>query len=112
MKPGDIALVPFPTAEATTGKLRPILVVSSAPGVFDDFIVCMVSSRISQMVANVDEVIDPSDSDFQDSGLKARSVVRIGRLATLNSDIFAGRLGCISGERLKRILGRIRELFT
>ena len=63
----------------------------------------MVSSRLDQEIAGFDEVVRPRDGDFEQSGLKVASLIRIGRLAVVNVHILAGRIGEIDGERLSRI---------
>jgi len=111
MKVGDIALVPFPTVEATIGKLRPVLLVSAVPGGYDDFVVCMISSRVHQAIPNVDVLVKATDKGFADAGLKVASVIRVGRLATLSSTVFQARLGAVPEATLKRVLARARALF-
>jgi mRNA interferase MazF len=111
MKVGDIALVPFPTVEATIGKLRPVLLVSAVPGDHDDFVVCMISSRVYQAVPAVDVLVSTSDKGFAETGLKVSSVIRVGRLATLSKSAFEARLGAVREATLKRVLARARALF-
>lgn len=83
MKPGDVVLIRFPQADLQAGKLRPALVIAVAPGQHADLLLALISSRIYQAVANFDELIDTSDSDYATTGLKVRSVVRLARLATV-----------------------------
>jgi mRNA interferase MazF len=54
-------------------------------------------------------VIKEEDADFSASGLKQSSVIRIGRLAVANSELFLGASGEISGERLAGIRRRIAD---
>jgi mRNA interferase MazF len=67
----------------------------------------MISSQLHQKIPDFDEVITPTDSDFQQSGLKLASVIRISRLAVVDSDIFLGKLGQIDTQRLSRIKRRL-----
>ena len=55
----------------------------------------MISSQLHQQTPGLDEVITPDNSDFLKSGLKFPSVIRICRLAVVNSEIFIGQLGQI-----------------
>lgn len=107
MKPGDVVLIRFPRSDLETGKLRPALVVAVAPGRYYDLLLALISSRIYQAVSGFDEVISPSDCDYAASGLKVRSVVRLGRLATVATDVINAKLGTISSERLKGIRTRL-----
>ncbi|MEO6863560.1 MAG: type II toxin-antitoxin system PemK/MazF family toxin [Microcoleus sp.] len=109
MKPGDIVLIRFPQADLKQGKLRPALVVAIAPGRHSDLLLALVSSRIDQSTAGFDEIIDVADSDYIATGLKVASIVRLGRLASVESAVVNGRLGSISNERLIRIKNRLSE---
>jgi mRNA interferase MazF len=100
---GQIVLFKFPQTDQAAGKLRPALVIRKLPGQYNDWLVCMVSSRLDQAVPNFDETVSLSDSDFEASGLKVPSVIRICRLAVVESAILVGALGRLSDERLSRI---------
>jgi len=43
------------------------------------------------------------DKDFEQSGLKVTSVIRVGRLVVVSGEILLGALGEISQERLHRV---------
>jgi mRNA interferase MazF len=103
----QIVLFRFPQTDHTEGKLRPALVVRRLPGQYNDWIICMISSQLHQEIPDFDEVITPSDSDFQQSGLKLASVIRLSRLAVINSDVLLGKLGQIDAQRLSRIKQRL-----
>ena len=63
----------------------------------------MLSTQLQQGVVGFDEVIDQSQDDFQTSGLKVASVIRIARLAVVPASMLAGTIGEISSERLRGI---------
>jgi mRNA interferase MazF len=107
MKPGDIVLIHFPQTDLQAGKLRPALVVASTPGRYADVLLALVSSRTYQIIPDFDEIIDPSDSDYEATGLKVRSVIRLARLATVESSVISARLGNISPERLRQLKERL-----
>ncbi len=66
-----------------------------------------ISSRVHQAVAEFDELISPGDPDFASSKLKAVSVIRLGRLATVDRQLIRARLGAIGEERFVRIRQRL-----
>ena len=103
MKFGDIFLIRFPQTDLKNGKLRPALVVALAPGRYGDVLIALISSRTYQAIPGFDEIIDSSDADFDSSGLKVSSVIRLARLATVSSSIINARLGSISNDRLMGI---------
>ena len=107
---GQIVLFRFPQTDQSHGKLRPALVLRKLPGPFIvDWLICMVSSQLSQEIAAFDEVIKPEDSDFPASGLKLPSVIRVSRLAVVERTILLGTIGEISSDRLSRIKTAISD---
>jgi mRNA interferase MazF len=85
---GQIVLFRFPQTDQQPGKFRPALVVRKLPGCHEDWLVSMISSQLIQEVTGFDETISREDPDFEDSGLKLASLIRVGRLAVVNTDIF------------------------
>ena len=100
---GQIVLFKFPQTDQTHGKLRPALVIRKLPSLHDDWLICMISSQLSQQVPEFDEVIKEKDADFFQSALKTSSVIRITRLAVVNKDVLIGFVGSIRAERLVSI---------
>jgi mRNA interferase MazF len=100
---GQIVLVPFPFTDLSGAKLRPVLMLRQASVQFDDWLVCMVSSQLRQADQQIDEILLTSDPDFAATGLKVASVLRLSRLAVLESSLLMGSLGAISHGRLSRI---------
>lgn len=109
MKPGDIILIRFPQTDLKGGKLRPALVVATAPGRHTDLLLALISSRTYQAVPKFDEITDSTDSNFAATGLKVRSVVRLARLASVESSAISARLGKISSKRLQQIRTQLIE---
>jgi mRNA interferase MazF len=106
---GQIVLFRFSQTDQQAGKLRPALVIRKLPGQYDDWLICMISSQLTQEISGFDEVITPVDPDFRDSGLKSSSIVRIGRLAVVNGTILIGKIGQINEVRLSRIRKKLSE---
>ena len=103
MKPGDIVLIRFPQADLKQGKLRPALVIAISPSRHPDLLLALISSRLHQATPEFDEIINSSDSDYITTGLKVASVIRLGRLTSVEPSVINARLGSISSERLIRI---------
>lgn len=96
---GQIVLFKFPQTNQKEGKLRPALILRELPGKFNDWLVCMISSKIDQQIHELDELVAP---DFIQSGLKVPSVIRISRLVVVDGNILLGKLGQINTERLDK----------
>ncbi len=107
MKPGKIILFKFPQANLYSGKLRPALVLKKMPGKYDDWLICMISSKTIQLNKEYDLLISEDLSDYKLSGLKSASVIRATRLAVVNKNIFIGSIGNISSVLLDMTLTNI-----
>ena len=106
---GQVVLFRFPQTDLEGGKLRPALLLGRLPGAYEDWLICMISSQLRHYVAGFDELVQESDVDFAESGLKVPSVIRVGRLAVVADEILLGAIGQISRDRLERIKKRLAE---
>ena len=102
-KPGDIVVIRFPFTDLNQAKMRPALLLGKLPGIHDDWLVCMISTRVHQHIAGFDDLLDTNDADFSESGLKAPSVIRVGRLLVVEGKLIPGSIGSVSTERLQRV---------
>jgi mRNA interferase MazF len=83
------------------------LIIAVAPGHHPDLLLALITSQMHQAVPNFDEVIDTIDSNFSKTGLKVASLVRLGRLVSVEASVINARLGRISSNRLQGIQGRL-----
>jgi mRNA interferase MazF len=81
--------------------------ISKVPDAFNDWLVCMISTKEIRFIEGFDEYIDNDSDDFGNSGLKSHSVIRISRLAIVEEKILAGNVGVISTDRMKRIRNKL-----
>ena len=102
-EPGQVVLFKFPQTDQFDAKLRPALLIGKLPGYFSDWLICMISTQLRHYVDGFDELIKKDADDFGSSGLKAESVVRVGRLAVVDEKILIGSIGEIAPARLRRI---------
>lgn len=63
----------------------------------------MISSQTRQYIEGFDEIVEDSNGDFKQSGLKVTSVIRVGRLAVVSGEVLLGAIGEISSQRLHRV---------
>ncbi|MCB9109739.1 MAG: type II toxin-antitoxin system PemK/MazF family toxin [Anaerolineales bacterium] len=111
-KSGQVVVFRFPQTDLEEGKLRPALLLGKLPGEYDDWLICMISSQTRQHITGFDEIVQDSDNDFKQSGLKVTSVIRVGRLAVVSGEILLGAIGEISGDRLSRIKKNLSNWLT
>lgn len=109
IREGQVVLFKFPQTDQSLGKLRPAHVLRKLHGSYDDWLICMISTQLSQKIMELDEIINKEDADFEQSGLKASSVIRISRLAVVEKKVLLGTLGSINSDRLNNIKNNIAD---
>ena len=109
LKAGHICLVRFPPTNLAEGKYRPVLLLARMPGPFSDWLICAITSQLRHAIANWDEEVKEEDDDFESSGLKQHSLIRIGKLATVEEEMLEGVLGEISSHRLAAIRSKVAD---
>lgn len=107
MKEGDVVLVAMPQADGNI-KNRPAIILREMPP-FQDMLVCGVSTQLHQEVKGFDETIAPTDSNFIESGLIEKSLIRLGFLTAIPQSHIVGSIGSISSERHKRLPEKLTD---
>lgn len=102
---GDIVLLKFPFTDGTTFKRRPALIIND----FDDgdLIVCRITSQIYKTKNDI--YID----NWEKSGLKLPSVIRVHKIATLEKDMVEFIMGHIekpTKEKVRKIISKLTHL--
>lgn len=90
---GKNVLVHFPFTDLSATKLRPALVIHENT---EDVIVAFISSRVPAHPSIQGLVIMDDDPAFGATGLKAPSVIRFDKIATLSRDLVEGEIGTIT----------------
>ncbi len=107
MKEGDVVLTPIPQADGIV-KNRPAIILREMPP-YRDFLVCGLSTSLNKQVKNFDDLISLTDDDFEPSGLRTTSVIRLGFLAILPSAQIIGTIGSISPSRHRKLLKTLSD---
>jgi mRNA interferase MazF len=97
----DLVLVYFPFVQSDAGKQRPALVLLDAGDA--DILVARVTTQ------DYHSRYDVRIEDWQDAGLKAPSVVRMHKLATLEKKLVRRRLGSLALPDRRRIATILRD---
>jgi len=101
---GHFVLVPFPFTDLTASKLRPALVLHTNR---DDVVLAFISSRIpAGELPPTSILLDRSHSEFEMSGLKTDSIIRIDKIATVLSSLIIGELG-VAGPNIRETVNRV-----
>ena len=109
-KKGKIVLIPFPFTDLSNSKIRPAVIVSNfLRG--DDVVVSFISSLKTKRLQKTDLVIKNNDKNFPQTGLKTNSVVKVGKIATLDKKTILGEIGKLDLDTQKKIDSKIKILF-
>jgi len=103
MKKGTVILIPFPFTDLTGSKIRPAVVLTHNE---IDVTICFVTSAY-KLKTEYDISVLPSERN----GLKVASVVRISKIATIDSALVLGELGELSNSEIERLDKGLRKLF-
>ena len=109
MNPADVVLISLPQAGDGPPKLRPAVVLAGLPGPYQDVLICGISTQLSAQFPDWDELIQPSDADFSQSGLHRASIIRLSYLYSAEQIEIGGRIGQIADGRLEQLLSRLSE---
>jgi len=111
-KRGDVVLVAFPFTDLSTTKVRPALVVSTdsfhQSGV--DAILVGITSQISKERTPTDFLL--SLEDQQQAGLPKRSLVRLGKIVTLDRRLIRKKLGHIPDPTLIQLTRKLFQVLS
>ena len=106
---GDLILVHFPFTDLSGQKLRPALIVGHSAG--DDLIVAFITSHTGTAMTSAEHLLGSADTEFRSTGLKASSVVRLNKIATLHRMLIRRRIGRIGPRTARAVAGCLRYVF-
>lgn len=110
---GDIVLVSFPFTDLSGQKIRPTLIVGRPDS--DEFVFAFITSQIRSDAAastnRAEHRLDTSLSEFSAMGLRAPSIVRLDKLATLHRRVVRRRIGRIGRETQSAVASCLRYVF-
>jgi mRNA interferase MazF len=87
--------------------LRPALILSTLPGPYQNLLICGISTQVQHVQRDWDELIQPSDPDFAQTGLRRASIARLSYLYAADRTEISGGIGQIDPVRLERLLMRL-----
>ncbi|MEI8130623.1 MAG: type II toxin-antitoxin system PemK/MazF family toxin [bacterium] len=106
-KVGKIVLVPFPFTDLSGEKVRPALVLADDDK-DADFLVCFITTVVSKK-EKYGVVISKEDIHFKKTGLKATSVIRVSKIATLDKKVALGEIGELDIKKIQQVRKALRE---
>lgn len=106
-KPGDVVLLPFPFTDLTTTKQRPAVVISSEAfnAQRPDVIVLAITSQIPPTLNAEDYRL--SSEEQRAAGLPKPSLIKIGKLLTIDQRLIRKHLGRFPTSTVAQITQRL-----
>ena len=106
-KPGDVVLLPFPFTDLSTTKQRPAVVVSAETfnARQQDVIVVAITSQIPSTMSPEDYRL--SSEEQRTAGLPKPSLVKCGKLLTIDQRLIRRLLGRLPPQTLSHVTQRL-----
>ena len=103
MSKGDIVLITFPFTDLSGTKLRPSVILSESA---QDVTVCFITTQ-TEWQEPTDIVISPNNSN----GLRKLSLIRVGKIATLEKILIKGLMGKLSVIEISNLNSKLKLVF-
>ena len=100
MTKGDIVLITFPFTDFSSSKLRPVVILAESK---QDVTVSFITSQI-QLQEFTDLQLIPSSTN----GLKKQSIIKTGKMATLDKNLAKELLGQISPNEIYELNNKLK----
>jgi mRNA interferase MazF len=110
LQKGDVVLAFFPFSDFSQTKLRPAVVIWASP-VDQDVTICFVTSQDINNVSTDEFQLQPSDSEFLATGLKAASKVRVTKIVSIERKLITRRLGKLGNDYISTLNTKIIQAF-
>lgn len=109
---GRVVLVPFPFDDLSTSKVRPAVCLTDTIGSHLHVILAFISSRIPNDLLETDLILDSNHAEFNTTGLRVSSTIRLHRLMTVTTSLIRRDLGKLSPKMQNELDKKLRLLFN
>lgn len=75
-----------------------------------DVIVSFISSKIPDTILDTDILLTVNNKDFQLSGLKVDSVIKLDKIATILKDLIIGEIGEVGNDLRKEVNAKLSKI--
>jgi mRNA interferase MazF len=104
MAKGDIVLITFPFTDLSGNKLRPAVILAESNL---DLTVCFITSQINY-TETFDVFVEPNPTN----GLRKASLIRTGKISTLDKKLARGLLGKLTDIERQMLDKNLKALFA
>ncbi|MBU4492474.1 MAG: type II toxin-antitoxin system PemK/MazF family toxin [Euryarchaeota archaeon] len=108
---GKVVLVPFPFDDLSAQKVRPAICLTNPIGSHHHVVLAFITSRIPNDLLETDVVLDSNQPNFNITGLRVSSTLRLHRLMTVTTALIRRELGELSPEMHDEVVNKLRKLF-
>ena len=106
-----IVLVDFPFDDFSESKLRPALCLTNPISIHKQLVLAVITSNLQNANEITDVVIEKNKIDFDTTGLKVSSVIKIHRLLTTTDKIIRKTIGDLPESYHSEVYEKIKRLF-
>ena len=110
MTKDKVVLVPFPFDDLSTSKVRPAVCLTEPIGQYRHVVLAFITSKVPEDLLETDILIASDKEDFETSGLRVSSALRLHRMVTAN--IIRRELGQLSEEQQANVKSKLKILFN
>jgi mRNA interferase MazF len=110
MNKGDIYLTRFPFGGTSGSKPRPALLLTGLVGPVPEVLTAYISSVMPTPLLPTDLVLDPALPEYASTNLRAVSIVRFHKLATVHQRDAFRLLGTLAPATIAEVDRRLRIL--
>lgn len=107
----SVVLVPFPFDDLTGMKARPALCLTNKIGKFRHIVIAFISSNIHQENVDSDIIIMKNSPEWEGTGLRTDSLIRLHKLVTIPKTLIKRRLGFVNSELQQVMIRKLKNLF-
>lgn len=110
-KPGDVVLIAFPFTDFSTLKQRPCVVISSGEfnAIHNDVIVAAITSHVPEKLESDEYLL--SEAEQKACGLPKASMIRIGKIVTIDARLIRKSLGKLPDDSYNLVLSKFQQIF-
>jgi mRNA-degrading endonuclease toxin of MazEF toxin-antitoxin module len=111
MTKGKVVLVPFPFDDLSASKVRPAICLTEPIGPHHHVVLAFLTSSVPTPLLATDIVVNISEPDAIEMGLRVLSTIRMHRLLTLSKSVILRELGSLSPRMQEEVSEKLRQLF-
>ena len=106
-----IVLIDFPFDDFSESKLRQALCLTNPISKYKQIVLTVISSNLQNANEITDIIIEKTQIDFNRTGLKVSSVIKIHRLLTTSDKIIRKIIGDLPESYHSEVYKKIKKLF-